>query len=263
MRADLLPDEGPRDPARPVAAGAATMVDAAPGVDSIADAAARVRLDQLLPMYPFLADLPPAETEAVLRDHAQSAQVASGVVLFEEGAPCRGFPLVLSGGVRVARGGPDGRSLELYRVTPGELCVVSTSCLFGQHPLTAYGQTLEPTELILLSPEGFERWSAFAPFRHFVFGLFADRLADLMQLVEAVAFQRLDQRLAAALLGHGATLRLTHQALADELGTAREIVTRLLRRFEASGWVSLGRERIELHDPAALRALAAGGTGAR
>lgn len=214
--------------------------------------------DTLSALYPVLAEIPPADREAVLAAQAQAAEVPAGVRLFEEGAPCRGFPLVLAGCVRVARGAANGRSLELYRVTPGELCVVSTSCLFGSQMLTAHGETTEPTSLVLLSPAGFERWASFEPFRRFVFGIFADRLADLMALAEAVAFQRLDQRLAAALLGHGATLRLTHQALADELGTAREIVTRLLKRFEQQGWVSLGRERIELRDAAALRALAAG-----
>ncbi|MCP5270100.1 MAG: Crp/Fnr family transcriptional regulator [Burkholderiaceae bacterium] len=212
----------------------------------------------LQPLYPALAQIPPAERDAVLATQARHADVPAGARLFDEGAPCQGFPLVLRGAVRVARGAANGRSLELYRVTPGELCVVSTSCLFGQQALTAHGETTEPTELVLLSPAGFERWSAHEPFRRFVFGIFADRLADLMALAEAVAFQRLDQRLATALLGHGATLRLTHQALADELGTAREIVTRLLKRFEQRGWVMLGRERIELRDAAALRAVAAG-----
>lgn len=212
----------------------------------------------LMSLYPVLGELPAAARDEVLATQAQFATVPEGALLFDEGAPCRGFPLVLSGAVRVARGAPNGRSLELYRVTPGELCLVSTSCLFGQRPMAAHGETTEPTELILLAPAGFERWAAFDPFRRFIFGLFADRLADLMALAEAVAFQRLDQRLAAALLGHGATLKLTHQALADELGTAREIVTRLLKRFEVAGWVSLGRERIELRDAAALRAVAAG-----
>jgi CRP/FNR family transcriptional regulator len=115
----------------------------------------------------------------------------------------------------------------------------------------------------MLSPEGFERWLVHEPFRRFVFSVFASRMADLMSLAEAVAFQRLDQRLAAALLGHGRQLHSTHQALADELGTVREIVTRLLRRFERAGWVALGRERIELRDPVALRALAAGEAPAR
>ena len=91
-----------------------------------------------------------------------------------------------------------------------------------------------------------------------MFGIFADRLASLMSLAEAVAFQRLDQRLAGALLGHGRQLNTTHQALADELGTVREIITRLLRRFERSGWVTLGRERVEIRDAASLRRLAGG-----
>jgi CRP/FNR family transcriptional regulator len=185
-------------------------------------------------------------------------QVPAGSVLFEERAPCRGFPLVLSGDVRVARGTPGGRSIELYRVGPGEICVVSAASLFGSTPLPAHGVTTAASELVLLGAEAFEGWTSYAPFRRYVFGLFADRLADVITLAEAVAFQRLDQRLAAALLGHGAVVAATHQAIADELGTVREIVTRLLRRFERSGWVALARERVELLDPAALRRLASG-----
>jgi CRP/FNR family transcriptional regulator len=209
-------------------------------------------------LYPALADLPAADYEAVLANEVQAVSAPAGTWMFDEGAPCQGFPLVLSGAIRVARGAPNGRSLELYRVTAGEICVVSAACLFGDHPLTAHGQTTVPTELAVLSPAGFERWTAYPAFRRFVFGALADRLTDLMALAEAVAFQRLDQRLAAALLGHGSHLRLTHQALADELGTAREIVTRLLRRFEAAGWVRLGREQIELLDAEALRRAAGG-----
>ena len=214
---------------------------------------------QLIALYPALQGMDPTLLQAVLDTQAQRLVVPAGDMLFDEGSPCRGFPMVLSGAVRVARGSPGGRTLELYRVTPGELCVVSTSCLFGTAPLTAHGQAAENTELALLAPPGFERWMAHGPFRHFVFGIFADRLADLMALAEAVAFQRLDQRLAAALLGRGAQVQTTHQALADELGTVREIVSRLLARFERAGWVRLGRERIELLDSVALRALAAGG----
>lgn len=215
-------------------------------------------VDRLLELYPALAEIERGEFDAVLSTLAQWTEVPQGAVLFEEGNPCQGFPMVLSGSVRVSRGSPGGRSLELYRVTPGEVCVVSTACLFGHHPLSAHGETTEPTELLLLSGAGFVRWAEQPAFRRFVFGVLGDRMVDLMALVDAVAFQRLDQRLAAALLGHGPARRVTHQALADELGTVREIVTRLLKRFEASGWVDLGRERIELRDGAALRTLAAG-----
>ncbi len=215
---------------------------------------------RLLELYPAIAELAPPLRDPVLADHAQALQVGAGTVLFEEGTPCQGFPLVVSGEVRVARGTPQGRSLELYRVTPGEVCVASTSCLFGHGLLAAHGVAAQPSELVVLDPAGFERWTAHEPFRRFVFGVFADRLAELMALVEAVAFQRLDQRLAATLLGHGAVVQATHQTLADEIGTVREIVTRLLKRFERAGWVRVARERIEIVDAAALRALAADGS---
>jgi len=214
--------------------------------------------ERLQSLYPVLAALPPALRDETLSQQALHLALPEGQRLFDEGAPCQGFPMVLSGEVRVARGSAGGRSLELYRVGPGELCVASTSCLFGQRALVAHGSTAAATELVVLAPPAFERWTAVEPFRRFVFGVFADRLADLMALTEAVAFQRLDQRLAAALLGRGAVLHGTHQALADELGTVREIVTRLLRRFERAGWVAVGRERVDIRDAAALRALAAG-----
>jgi len=220
---------------------------------ALADTAAR-----LAALYPAIAALPVSLRDDVLATQALRVRVPAGTHLFEEGAPCQGFPLVLSGEVQVARGSPGGRSLELYRVTPGELCVASTSCLFGQSLLVAHGVAAEDSELIVLSPEGFERWTTEPGFRRYVFGIFADRLADLMALAEAVAFQRLDQRLASALLGHGAVRLTTHQALADELGTVREIVTRLLKRFERAGWLRLGRERIEVVDAVALRQLSAG-----
>lgn len=215
-------------------------------------------LQQLGELYPALAALPAALRDEVLTRQTMWLEVPPGTTLFEEQSPCQGFPMVLSGEVRVARGSAQGRSLELYRVGPGELCVVSASCLFGQQLLSAHGETTTSTRLAVMSPAALDACCAHEPFRRFIFGVFADRLADLMALAEAVAFQRLDQRLAATLLGHGEVLQTSHQALADELGTVREMVTRLLRRFERNGWLALGRERIELKDAAALRRLASG-----
>lgn len=213
---------------------------------------------RLCAQYPAVAELPAGLRQEVIHSQASLLQLPAGRPLFKEGQACAGFPLVLSGEVQVLRGSPDGRSLELYRVAPAELCVASTTALFGQCALTAHGVTAAPTELLLLSPAGFERWAEHAPFRHFVFSTLGQRLAELMALVDTVAFHRLDARLAAALLGHGPVRRCTHQTLADELGTVREIVTRLLKRFERHGWVALGRERIEILDAAALRQQAAG-----
>jgi len=204
-----------------------------------------------LALYPALAQVSPAL--AALGAAGQPVTVPAGAVLFSEREPCKGFPLVLQGEIRVSRASADGRSLELYRVGPGELCLVSSACLFRTEPLMANGVAVRATTFLLIAPGVFRAWLATPEFRDLVLGLFAERMADLTALVDAVAFQRLDRRLAAALLGHGSQLAVTHQALAQELGTVREIVTRLLRRFEREGWVELSRERIRILDGAALR----------
>lgn len=206
----------------------------------------------LLQLYPALERLPDLWPRL-----ASPVTVPAGTPLFQENTPCQGFPMIIQGEVRVSRSGANGRVLELYRVLPGEMCLVSSASLFGHQPLTAHGVAAGPTTLVLLSPADFDTALADAGFRAYVLGLFAERMADLTALIEAVAFQRLDGRLAAALLGHGAQVRATHQTLADELGTVREMVTRLLHRFEREGLVELSRECITIRDSAGLRAVAA------
>ena len=206
-----------------------------------------------IPSDPALAPL------ADLAARARPLRVPAGTRLFDAGQPCPGFPLVDEGSVSVSMLSPDGRRLELYRVEPGEVCVVSATCLFAHRVATATGEARTETALRVISPADFEDvCERDAVLRRYVLGLMAERLADLMALVEAVAFQRLDQRLAALLCARGPQLHATHQQLADELGTVREIVSRLLRRFERDGWVVLGRERIDVADAAALQRVCAG-----
>jgi CRP/FNR family transcriptional regulator len=207
-----------------------------------------------LDLYPALAHVVPSLL--ALGPAAEPVTVAADTVLFSENTACQGFPLVLDGEVKVSRHAQDGRSLELYRVVPGELCLVSSASLFRSAPLMARGVTTRPTRLLLIAPSIFAQWLGAPVFRDGVLGLFAERMADLTGLIDAVAFQRLDQRLAATLLGRGQNLALTHQQLANELGTVREMVSRLLRRFEREGWVELARESIVIRDSKALRAIA-------
>lgn len=206
-------------------------------------------------LYPTIALVTPSLAE--LGPAGAPIAVPGGTVLFQENAPCLGFPLVLDGEIKVSRHSGDGRSLELYRVVAGEICLVSSACLFRKSPLSAQGVTTKPTRLLLIPAPAFDQWLQTNAFRDEILGLFCERMADLTALVDAVAFHRLDCRLAAALLGRGPALSLTHQSLADDLGTVREIITRLLRRFEREGWVALGRESIHILDSAALRGLAA------
>jgi CRP/FNR family transcriptional regulator len=211
---------------------------------------------RLLQLFPVFQQLPAAAVEEILRS-ATLRQAPAGAVLFEAASPCTGFPMLLEGSVRVVKSAPNGREVQLYRITPGESCLLSSSCLLGGSPYAATGLAETAVTLLALPPALFHRLLAeHKLFRDYVFGLFSERLADLMSLVEAVAFHKLDQRLAALLLGKGDLVRATHQNLADELGSVREMVSRLLANFQDRGWVALGREQIRITDAAALRRLA-------
>lgn len=213
---------------------------------------------ELRGLYPALASLPePALAAALVK--AEVVSLPAGTPLFGEGSVCRQFPLVLAGSIRVSKVG-EGRELHLYRVTPGESCVLTSSCLVGGRDYPATGVVESDVRLVVLPKAVFDELVAsHPPFRQYVFGLFAERLTDLMALVEAVAFHKLDRRVAAALLGHGRIVEMTHQQLADSVGSVREIVTRVLRSFLDQGFVKLGRGSIEVLDAAGLRGVADGG----
>lgn len=211
---------------------------------------------QLLGRFPFFAGLPAQKFDALLKE-AQLLRAPAGSVLFDAKQPCRGFPLLLEGCVRVTKASATGREIQLYRVEPGQGCILSGGCLLGQTDYSATAVAERDTVLLSVSPPVFQDLMLqFEPFRRFVFGMYSERLAEIMELVEEVAFHRLDARLAQLLIHRGPLLQATHQKLADDLGSVREIVSRLLRSFEERGWVKLERERITVLDPKALSDLA-------
>ena len=209
---------------------------------------------RLLERFPLFSSLPQPLLEE-LDAGAQEIRAPAGTVLFDERQPCAGFPLVLEGDIRVTRAAPSGRGILLYRVGPGEGCILSGGCLLGNSSYSASGVAETDVLLLRIPPALFQRLMVESePFRRFVFGMYGERLGEVMELVEAVAFQRLDARLAQLLVHRGPVLQATHQSLADELGSVREIVSRLLRSFEERGWVRLERERVTLLDLKALSA---------
>jgi CRP/FNR family transcriptional regulator len=212
--------------------------------------------DELLERFPFLSGLPAERLEA-LAAQAQLTRASKGTVLFRPGQPCRGFPLLLEGSVRVSQTAPSGREIVLYHVGPGQGCLLSGGCLLGHSDYAASGVAETEVALVTIPPALFQQLLLeHEPFRRFVFGMYGERLAQVMELVEEVAFRRLDARLAQLLVQRGPVVAATQQKLAEELGSVREIVSRLLRQFEERGWVELGRERITVRDPRALAELA-------
>jgi CRP/FNR family transcriptional regulator len=214
--------------------------------------------DRLLALFPVFGSISREALEQVLAS-AQVRKLKAGSALFSAGNPCSGFPMLLSGTVRVTKSAPTGREVQLYRVRPGEACIMSTGCLLGDVEYGASGIAESDVTVLALPPRLFsEMMAREESFRRWVFSLFSERLCGMMELIEAVAFQRLDRRLALHLAGSGPVLHVSQQKLADDLGTVREIVGRVLRSFEDRGLVELGRNQIKVLDAAALRALAEG-----
>ena len=208
--------------------------------------------EKLFRNYPVLKEMSPILLRKIEQE-AKLTRVAAGHQLFEEGNACLAFPLLLQGVIRATKCSPDGHEILLYRLNPGESCVITVTALLGGTPYPAVG-TAE-TELSFLGVPGdlFLDMILKSPeFRHFVFESLSHRMAHLMTLIDDVAFRRVDQRLASRLLRQPEPLTVTHQMLADELGTTREVVSRTLEAFQESGILRLGRKRIEVLDRPAL-----------
>ncbi|SOD91981.1 Crp/Fnr family transcriptional regulator [Caenispirillum bisanense] len=219
-------------------------------------------LETLLDAFPDLAPMD-GEARRLLDRSLRVMEVPAGTVLFSEGAACQAYVLVLGGSVRVQKVSESGREIVLYRVERGQTCVLTTACLMTRAEYGAEGVAETAVAAATLTAAAFEQLVDASPcFRRFVFAVYATRIADLLMLIEEVAFGRIDVRLAQVLLAHGqrsadGAVGATHQTLATELGTAREVVSRQLKEFERRGWVALSRGRIEVRDPASLGALGA------
>lgn len=201
------------------------------------DRDARAQLEQLIPM-----------------------QLSPGDILFHPGDAIKGYAIVLSGQIDVTLSGVTGREILLYSVVPGQSCIQSTMGLLGGSDYTAEAVVQRATTLVLLPKNGFlSLVDKSAEFRAIVFNAFADRMQDMMQLLEKLAFQRAECRIAEHLLrvsSNGTiTVRTTQADLAMQVGTAREVVSRRLEIWSRRGWVRTARGTIEIRDADALRDL--------
>jgi len=210
------------------------------------------QIKKLFDLYPVLSRVDRDLLTHTL-SNAKLIKLKAGTLIFEELQPCNAFPFILSGNIRVYKQSVNGRELSLYNVTSGDACVVTAGCLLGDEPYNACGLVKSDSVLVMMSASNFESLLSSRVFREFIFSLFSKRISELMQLVEEVAFQRLDIRLASLLLRRGRYIKMSHQELTDELGTVREMITRVLKSFSDSGLIALGRERIEILDEPALQ----------
>lgn len=204
-----------------------------------------------------LADLPPAERATLAA--LPIVALPAGHVLFHAGDLAQGFLMLLEGRVEVFLTGPTGREILLYAVVPGQSCIQTTLGLMGDEAYSGAAVTACPSRAIIIPRSIFLRlMDGSTTFRTFVFKAFGMRMAEMTQLLERVAFQKVECRLAAALLSltEGDEVRITQEALATRIGSAREVISRRLETLAVRGLITTARGKITLVDRAGLQDLA-------
>lgn len=201
----------------------------------------------------------PREVRDRLLQVATVTRSAKGKVIFSPDNLPGSLLFLAEGTIRVSQISENGREIVLYRVEAGQSCVLTTACILTEEAYGAEGIAETEVTAIELPRSAFDRLVAeSAEFRNFVFAAYSRRLVDLLHVVEEVAFGQIDKRLAARLLALSrgdSALQVTHQQLATELGTAREVVSRQLTEFQRRGWIEQSRGSIRLLDRAALDAM--------
>jgi CRP/FNR family transcriptional regulator len=187
---------------------------------------------------------------------AAYARIPVGRDIFLEGDSVEAIALVLSGNVRVYKIGEQGREITLYRFGAGESCILTANAIMNQQRFPAVALVESEAEAIMIPADTFREWiRRYDEWRNFLFDLLSQRLASVMAIVDEVVFHRMDARIAALLLrraDQGSVLQITHQEIAAELGTSREVVSRILEGFGDAGLIEAARGQIEIVDAPGL-----------
>lgn len=195
-------------------------------------------------------------------DRCESATMPKGTTVFNAGDKCRLFVFLISGRIRVDLASETGGSLLLYRINPNDTCVLTTSCLLSGDLYCAQATVEEDASLITMpADQFFSAMESSQVFRSFVFSSFSHRLSSLMAKLDEVTFRSIDHRLATSLLLHakdGLTVHTTHEQLAAEIGTAREVISRKLSQWDSADMISRKRGEIQLIGIEQLKSIADG-----
>ena len=190
--------------------------------------------------------------------YAKIVNLSAGKVVFRPGEGCENYILVLEGSIKVQSSSPSGQEIILYRITQGHFCELTTSCLVGGACYPAEAVAESDVKAVYIPRVAFLRaFKGSEVFRAFVLRTVDQGMSGLVDLIQDIVFGDMKQRLARKILEKCQScevLELTHKDLAVDLGTAREVVSRLLKQFEKSGWVRLHRGRLDIVDREALEA---------
>lgn len=199
-------------------------------------------------------------TREMLQKRSRIMEMPADTVVFGPGKSPENMMFLLEGTVRVQQVSETGHEIVLYRIHAGESCVLTTACLLAIEDYAAEGIAETAIRAVAVPRALFDDLVAQSKsFRDFVFATFSKRITDLFRMIDEVAFQRIDVRLADRLIDlaqGGDSVATTHQKLSVELGTAREVISRQLQEFHRRGWIEQSRGNVTLTNRAQIEKLA-------
>ena len=211
-------------------------------------------------VFPIWNKLTPQQQNAV-EGRLLTRRAAVGEIIHNGNLDCAGLMLVKSGQLRAHILSSEGREITIYRLFERDICLLSASCVMNSIQFEVIITAEKDTELYVIPPDLFRRlMDESAPMANFANELMASRFSEVMWLMEQIMWKSMDKRVAGFLLEEAAleetsVLKITHEVIANHLGTHREVVTRMLRYFQTEGMVRLTRGTVELTDEKKLREL--------
>lgn len=207
----------------------------------------------LVRQFPFL-QLADNHFRNIFFEHANPTSVAVGSPICDQGMQCQHLALIVSGTARVYKLGESGREITLYRIGAGESCILTASCIVSRSPFPAFAVCEEKIEALVIHAGKVRQWTdEFPAWRNHLFNLISDRLGDVISVIEEIAFRRVDRRLADYLMlrsrgDNQDSIKITHQAIASDLGTSREVISRILKDFAHQGLIAVSRGQLQITD---------------
>jgi len=199
----------------------------------------------LYALFPFLEDV---HLDAY---DLAPVKLSAGICAFTDGGESTSIPLLIKGSIKVLKTAESGREILLYRIKPGETCIIMLSSALSNIPYPATAMVEQEMEALMIPNELYKTWlQHFPSVQTFTYQSMAQRLGTVMTLIEEITFKRIDIRLIRFLLEHTSErqtiLYETHEEVAVELGTAREVISRLLKNLEGDHLLMLSRGKIEI-----------------
>ncbi len=213
----------------------------------------KIELEDIKSIQEIFPDLYEPQIKLAIIEKGTWMKIKEGEMLMDVGQYIKFMPLLMSGSIKILREDTDGKELLIYHVRQGQTCAMAITCCLGDSKSNIRAIAEEECQIIAIPTQVLDEWSTIFPsWKHFIMRSYQSRFEELLQTIDSIAFQKLDDRLEKwlherAKNNENKIIQATHSEIANELHSSREVISRLLKKMESKGILSLGRNKIEMH----------------